>query len=635
MGVRKVVVDYLIKVKTDAAEGKGAWGAIAAESKAAATGVGAAAAGFAAAGYAAVSLANDLTDTIDAIQTLSATTGLSESTVKALGLVAAATGKDIDKLVPPDLAKRISEVRAGTGEAVKGFEALGLAARIQSGELSSADDVLRATVDALGAVEDPTLRASLAMQTLGESARELTHALSSTEQLDAYAAFAESFGTDTGPRAAAATSEWQRATAMLSTSADGLMSSFIWVVEWLTLMTDGVGLFLATMAGGFSAVADSFEGVGVAGFANLKNFIAGASDALDEYQKKYIDIRMSMAEDADEGIPVYGPPIEGAGSKGGGDSGGGAGPDKAAAAAAARARADEAARVLYLGLNTAIVDGASVWVPALMGDLATQTEDAFGDLEAAMAGVIDKLNKAAADARPDEARAGPSGKSDLGGAAEAMAAPLGAAMGAVLGGPLTAIAQAVMGLPDVMRGLQRTVEELPQTLLDIPTILVGLLDSIGDLPLALAAKFPEIAVALAGSIFKVFTWGFESFANILAELFDLLPGRIASEIADALRGLFDNLNPFDGDGELLWGAAGKVKDAIPFFETGGDVSSTGLAVLHEGERVITANERASLMRGAGGGAIVNVATPDPMAAARAVARAIGPQGRRQRIVGGF
>ena len=102
-----------------------------------------------AAGYAFKKMADDFTGSIDAMVTLSGQTGASIEMINGLKFAAESTGKTMEELIPRDIAKRILETSQGTGEAKKGFDALGLSADIMSGELSSTDDVLRATIKAL------------------------------------------------------------------------------------------------------------------------------------------------------------------------------------------------------------------------------------------------------------------------------------------------------------------------------------------------------------------------------------------------------------------------------------------------------------------------------------------------------
>jgi TP901 family phage tail tape measure protein len=69
------------------------------------------------------------------------------------------------------LNKRLGDfVIDGTGPAKKAFEELGLAAKIQSGELSGVEDVLDAVVKGLVGIQDPARQASLMADLFGREA---------------------------------------------------------------------------------------------------------------------------------------------------------------------------------------------------------------------------------------------------------------------------------------------------------------------------------------------------------------------------------------------------------------------------------------------------------------------------------
>jgi len=130
-----------------------------------------------------------------------------------------------------DMINDLGDMSARTGTATKTLKGLELAARGSGAQLSDLEGVLRkATSQGLDfeqvaahiqSIEDPTARTAEAMRLLGEEGGRLVQVLGDTSVAQ-FAEFAETFGRDTGPEAAAAAAEWQRSTAALQTVLEGL-----------------------------------------------------------------------------------------------------------------------------------------------------------------------------------------------------------------------------------------------------------------------------------------------------------------------------------------------------------------------------------------------------------------------------
>ena len=169
----------------------------------------------------------EVNGTIDTLGTLEAATGLSKETLNGLRLIAGQTNKELDELVPRDLAKRILETSQGTGEGLLSFQKYGIAVTTASGALRSADEVLREIIDKLSRVENPTERAAEAVRLLGEEGKNFFSAISNVNDLDHFVATAAQFGIDVGPQAVARTNEWFRATSNLSLAWEGLQDTVV------------------------------------------------------------------------------------------------------------------------------------------------------------------------------------------------------------------------------------------------------------------------------------------------------------------------------------------------------------------------------------------------------------------------
>ena len=166
-------------------------------------------------------LRNELTD-------LEEKSGVAKETLAALRNAARGSGQAFSELAPAlsQFPKRLSDVARGTGEAKIAFDALSIEATNADGSLRSADDVLKEFLSKVKKVKDPTTRAALATAAFGEAGGKLLQALGGGE-LEAHVAFAERYGIEVGPRAAQAASDWQRASAELSTVLDKVKGSIV------------------------------------------------------------------------------------------------------------------------------------------------------------------------------------------------------------------------------------------------------------------------------------------------------------------------------------------------------------------------------------------------------------------------
>jgi len=164
----------------------------------------------------------------------------------------------------------------------------------------------------------------------------------------------------------------------------------------------------------------------------------------------------------------------------------------------------------------------------------------------------------------------------------------------------------------VVSGITDSLEGLPTAIENLPVTVLGLVDALatlpGDLGSALAQAIPQLVVALARLVFEGFILGFRivvdgiggilhAFGLDLSEFGIDMATSLVDQLINAIAGLFD---PGAALGTDLRAGKGEKQIAgigIPFFESGGEVTSTGLAYVHEGERVINRSEN----QGGGGG----------------------------------
>jgi hypothetical protein len=671
--IRKIVEYHLKQTGTISADTKRSKASIddlAVAAGAAGAAIGVASAAITALAAAAVAAANEVASTVDTVNTLAQASGTSAEFINGLRLAASATGKELKDLVPPDLAKRIEQTREGTGRAREGFKLMGLEAAIMRGELATSEEVYLASIDALMGMEDPTLRAAAATMAFGEQGKQMLSAFSDRGDLEAFIEQSREFGIQVGPEAMEATLAWQRATAALTLSIEHMTAAITPLIPMMAEMVEfaaaaGVGL-TSGLAANLEALTSDFiaargnavevfklQGIrflreGAEGADAFSTSMEGLSDELDTATAKFDALRhaegeandlvLQGADDIAELAAALG--YEGSvvqdltkNKK-----------DEAAArksAADATRREAEAAKELHrqkqLQASEAFT-GAGVTTLKFTDDLATNIQAAVDDLAKALEPVVEQMEKAQAENKPndpvyqsllEQQRAMTEGPIRL----------LGVGIGEIsaLLGPVGAAASSLANLPGTLEALTATIGALPSVIVDLPDLFIGLIESIVGLPASLIERMPEIIQAVLSAMVDIAFLNFELFAG----LFDLIPGKVGDAVAEAIRGLLGELNPFDGDGSFLGiKGAGKTGDNdlfgldIPFFNGGGNVTETGLAVVHKGERVQTEQQQ----RGGGGGITINGpihmhGVQDPRAFLRELAKVTGPFGTSGGMLG--
>ena len=300
-----------------------------AELKAAGVGFGAVTAAVGSGVAALISLQNEIVGTIDQVHTLAAASGLSAETVSGLRLAAKATGKQLEDLVPKKLAKNMLSAQRGAADMRDAFKQAGVEIETSAGELRKADDVYRELIDSLTGMENKTLAAGLAAQTMGNQGRQLLSAFSDSSDLQRFIDQSERFGYRTGPDAAKAMEKWQKATAQWSLAMETVKQ----------LIADIFGPALANAmqaASGFMVFwAELTRGILVEIFGRFQMFFDSLG-ALMEGRFKDAGLKMAELMTPDHGmlLRVWGKAaatardfIRSQGPLGGGGGGGGGGGD--------------------------------------------------------------------------------------------------------------------------------------------------------------------------------------------------------------------------------------------------------------------------------------------------------------------
>lgn len=130
-------------------------------------------AGAAVAGAAFVKFGTESLSAADDIGDAAARLGITAEAYQKLGIAATAAGGT--PALMAEAMDKLNEnvgafVQTGGGKAADAFKRLGIAGQITSGQLGTADQVFYAAVKAMEGIEDPALKARIAMQLFGKSA---------------------------------------------------------------------------------------------------------------------------------------------------------------------------------------------------------------------------------------------------------------------------------------------------------------------------------------------------------------------------------------------------------------------------------------------------------------------------------
>lgn len=645
------------------------------------------ASGLLAAGAAAGAFLSDVTDLIDETNTLGRASGLANETIAGLRQAARATGKDLQDLVPKNLAKNMLAAADGSARMEDAFARMGVQVTDQNGELRDADSVFREVIDSLTGMENQTEAAGIAAQVLGRNGRELLSAFGSSEDLDRFVDQAERFGVDVGPAAVEATGRWQGAMANMELALDnakqGLFElgssslvtdminnvtlGFVFVTEFIESVVDDIAEQFGRVGKLFRreiSLGDFFAESIEAGNAFANAWAAATDEAREFY-------RTTNGAGGELDLPFAGEP-----TGGGGGGGGGGGASKAVEDNTRQLQEHQHSMEDLVELqldwwqaSVAQVSEDLAPVAASLDDLIDRieqdirhSENAAGRFDIAMAGIADGLGGL---------QDLPSLLGGAGGAALAAAGPFGAIAQAVLEIPstmsalrdvATGLLDSVLGfpgefatalledLPAVLDRTTRTIENLPDTLAALPGIIS---EAIPGLIEGLVQAVPRIVIGFNRLFFESMFLGARLVFAVLKGLFELLPGQMKEAITDWWQGALADIGefvrqltqPLRGEQGNILGTnfaadKGDVKLLgidLPGFDTGGFVRRGGLAKVDDDELILTPTHQRMLgLRGgraSGGGAgrvainIGQVVANDPVDFAEKMQRLQGVFGR--------
>jgi hypothetical protein len=301
----------------------GAQGAMLGATKAA----GALAAGVLALGASVGALIDDVTTTVDQVNTLAAATGLSTESINGLRLAAKASGKELTDIVPQKLAKNMLAAADSGGAMADAFGRVGVEFKNTDGSLRDANELFPELIDGLAGMENRTEAAAVASQLLGKNGKELLTAFSDSAGFEHFVLLGQEFGIRTGPDAVKATADWQQATSNLSLAFENAGQRFLDTIGGPSLVAGFVENFalgfvaISEFAAAWSSeVVDAVMDVGEVFDALASGDIAAARDAVAGMETPFerlgkatdqaLDRAESFFETAQQGATDAGAAIE-------------------------------------------------------------------------------------------------------------------------------------------------------------------------------------------------------------------------------------------------------------------------------------------------------------------------------------
>lgn len=143
--------------------------------KATVTAVAALAAAVVGVGVALVGVVLKGAEFADNLIQMSDQTGLSTDRLQELAFIGGQVGVSTETIASSltKVTRSMASAQEGTGAAADAFKALGVSVTDSNGDLLSSEEVFNTTIDALGKIENPAERDTLAMDIFGKSAMEL------------------------------------------------------------------------------------------------------------------------------------------------------------------------------------------------------------------------------------------------------------------------------------------------------------------------------------------------------------------------------------------------------------------------------------------------------------------------------
>lgn len=224
---------------------------------------------LAALGTAAVNAANQIGDYQEAVDIAAEQTGLTVEQIGGLRVAASNVGRDFESIQPSlsIFVRNIGDAAAGSAEAVKAFEHLGVSVKDQTtGAIRPTGDVLKEVAARLNALPDPAARASAAFDLFGRGAASILPIIS--QDLTAAEDLAQKLGITLSPA-------MQKVARDADVAGDKLKLSFMGAMNQLTATLAPAGTAILNFVNGaienFRKLADFLNEHLLGAFKDLKS----------------------------------------------------------------------------------------------------------------------------------------------------------------------------------------------------------------------------------------------------------------------------------------------------------------------------------------------------------------------------
>lgn len=283
-------------------------------------------AGILALGASVKKLTDFVVDTVDEVNTLSKSSGLTTAQVNGLRLAAKATGKELKDIVPKNLARNLRTAATTGGTMAKAFEDAGVEFKNFDGSMRESSEVFPELIQSLSEMENRTDAAAIAAELMGRKGGELLSAFDDTAGFQHFVDLGNEFGIRTGPEAVKAAGEWQEATGTLALAFEHagqkLLDAFGGpgaIAEMVNGFSVGMTFLVEAASRAAELIALDFKFAGLAIDAALKgdwagavanaNMVTSATDKLKlslkagfEQSQKFFELTIGGAEGAGEAI---------------------------------------------------------------------------------------------------------------------------------------------------------------------------------------------------------------------------------------------------------------------------------------------------------------------------------------------
>jgi len=244
----------------------------------------------------------------DEIDKQSQKLNISAENYQALDYALQRSGSSIDSVSKgmKTIVNDLGEFASGSAEAGSKYEALGISMTNADGSVKSSEQILLETIDALGSMEDETMRNAYAQDIFGRSAAELTPLLNQgAEGISDLMTEAKDYGIVMGNDAVKASAAFQDSLTKLKGTFGGvknaMMSEFM---PGITTVMDGFSDLLAGVDGAEDKINEGILQIGDKISKNLPKIVNAISKIMPSILQVIGDIIKAIAKTLLDNLPT-------------------------------------------------------------------------------------------------------------------------------------------------------------------------------------------------------------------------------------------------------------------------------------------------------------------------------------------